>query len=57
MTCGGAADERWLTPGIGLLKLAKGSGLVCGRGAGVAAGVLKFRVPKASSRPPKLDCS
>lgn len=55
VTCGAATDDRCVAA---LLKLAKGSDLGCcwGFGAGVDAGGLKFNPPKASSRPPKLDC-
>ena len=54
VTCGAATEDRWLTV---LLKLAKGSLVVFGGGfAGVEVAGLKFRLLKASSRPPRLDC-
>ncbi len=56
VTCGGAADDRGLTLGMGLLKPAKGSGLGCCWVAGGDVAGLKFRPPNASSKPPKLDC-
>jgi hypothetical protein len=55
VTCGAATEERWFA---GLLKPAKGSDLVCCCGLGAGGddtGGLKFRLLKASSRPPKLE--
>lgn len=54
VSCGGATVERCL---VGLLKLANGSAFCCsGLFMGGEVAVEKVKPPKASFKPPKLDC-